>query len=213
MKAEEVSYRTNCQSFRLTKFPFAVPTQKNAIVFRHLFAAGFLFAFVLCFALLDARAQQEQSFPDDVVPPPMKYLSKEEKLLLDAEQDVKKRTQLALNLMDVRLKTAETQTSASNFSEALSTLAGFQALLENTLGFLLKNDVESGKVQSNFKKFELSLRAQTPRIEIIRREMPSSYSYHVGKLIKTIRDARSKAIEPMFDDSVVPPQPQAQKKP
>jgi hypothetical protein len=106
--------------------------------------------------------------------------------------------------MEARLKSAETLTAESNYSETLDALAGFHALLENTLGFLLKNDVANGKVQSNFKRFELALRAQTPRLELIRRELPSNYGYHVQKLIRAVRDARSKAVEPLFSDTVVP---------
>ena len=42
------------------------------------------------------------------------------------------------------------------------------------------------------------------RLEVLRRAMPSSYAFHVQRLIKAVREARTKAIEPLFDDTVVP---------
>ncbi|MDQ3798006.1 MAG: hypothetical protein M3384_01015 [Acidobacteriota bacterium] len=181
---------------------------KNANGIRFLFFAFCLFTSAFA-APATALAQPEEA---DVAPPPMKFISKEEKQQLDGEPNVKKYTQLALNLMEARLKTAETQTTENNYREALNTLGGFQILLENTLGFLSKNDIESGKVQNNLKKLEMSLREQTSRLEIMRRAMPSRYGFYVQKLIRLVRDARSKAIEPLFSDTVVA-QPRLQQQP
>jgi hypothetical protein len=44
----------------------------------------------------------------------------------------------------------------------------------------------------------------------MRRAMPSRYGFYVQKLIRIVRDARTKAIEPLFDDTVLP---QSQLKP
>lgn len=168
-----------------------------------LFFAACLFTFAFCFPA-PALAQPEDI---DIAPPPMKSISKEEKQQLEAEQNIKKYTQLALNLMEARLKTAETQLNENNYREALNTLGGFQILLESTLSFLSRNNPENEKVQYNFKRFELTLRGQTPRLEVMRRAMPSRYAYHVQKLIRVVRDARTKAIEPLFDDTVVTQKP------
>lgn len=181
----------------------------------HFFTALAVCLFTIAFGFLsfEARAQQQQQQeqqqeqdeqPADMVPPPLKKLSNEEKERLEAEQNVKKRTQLAIDLMEARLKTAATQKDESDYRGALDTLGGFQALLENTLDFLTKNDVRSGRVQNNFKRFELALRAQAPRLELIRRELPLNYGYHVQKLIRAVRDARAKAVEPLFSNTVVP---------
>ncbi|HXG83878.1 MAG TPA: hypothetical protein VNI84_07615, partial [Pyrinomonadaceae bacterium] len=70
--------------------------------------------------------------------------------------------------------------------------------------FLNKNDTGRGKVLNNFKRLELSLRRFVPRIELIRRELPAKYEFYVRNLIKNVRAARSKAVEPFFSDSVVP---------
>ena len=192
--------------FRIIKFRFLNGELKTANGNEFLFIALCLFTFAFCFPA-SALAQPEDI---DVAPPPMKFISKEEKQQLEGEPNVKKHTLLALSLMEARLKTAETLTTENNYREALNTLGGFQILLENTLSFLSKNNIENDKVQSNLKKLELTLREQTSRLEVMRRAMPSRYAFYVHKLIRIVRDARSKAIEPLFDDTVVP---QSQLKP
>jgi hypothetical protein len=161
-----------------------------------------IFAFYLVSAM-PILAQTEDELPDDVAPPPLKILSKEEKSSLESQtNNIKKRTKISIELMDARIEKAEKFQLETNFKETLVELAGFQALLDNTLDYLFKTD--SGKSDRSFINFEIYLRKQIPRIESIRREMPLKYGYHVGNLMKAIREARAKAVEPLFDDTVVP---------
>jgi hypothetical protein len=200
MKGESLKINGENPGRRVT---FSNGGLKTANGTRFLFFAFCLFTFAFCFPA-SAPAQPEEV---EIAPPPVKAISKEEKQQLEAEQNIKKYTQLALSLMEARLKTAETLTTENNYREALNTLGGFQILLESTLSFLSRNDTESDRVQNNFKKLELTLRGQTSRLEVMRRAMPSKYAYHMQKLIRVVRDARTKAIEPLFDDTVVPQKP------
>ncbi|HEX8370580.1 MAG TPA: hypothetical protein VF604_18685 [Pyrinomonadaceae bacterium] len=206
MKGKSHEIKGDSLRLRIIKFRFLNVETKTANGTDFLFFAFCLFTFAFCFPA-SALAQPEEF---ETAPPPLKSISKEEKQQLEAEPNVKKYTQIALTLMEARLKTAETQTNENNYPEALNTLGGFQILLENTLGFLSKNNVENNKVQNNLKRLELTLREQTSRLEVMRRAMPSRYAFHVQKLIRFVRDARTKAIEPLFDDTVVP---QSQLKP
>jgi hypothetical protein len=77
--------------------------------------------------------------------------------------------------------------------------------MDNTLDFLNKSDKDSGRVLDNFKRFEIGLRGFTPRLELIRRDLPIRYEFYVRNLIKNLRAARARAIEPLFDtDAVLP---------
>jgi hypothetical protein len=152
--------------------------------------------------LLSATNAQEDK-PQDLVPPPLAIVSKGEKSLLDAETDVKKRTQLAIELMDARLIKATELSSKNQHKESLDELGGFQAILRNAFNFLKRNDNGNKKILNNYKKFEISLRGFMPKLEIIRRDMPIKYGYHVRTLMKYVRDARTDAVEPLFDDSVL----------
>ena len=164
----------------------------------------FTFYFLLFTSLaVLVPAQDDDEIPADAAPPPLKILSKDEKNNLESQgSNIKKRTKVSLELMDIRLEKAEKSQSASEFKQSLDELAGFHAILDNTLTFLIKTD--SGKSDRSFINFEIYLRKQIPRLEAIRREMPFKYGFHVGRIMKAVREARAKAVEPIFDDNVVP---------
>ena len=167
-----------------------------------LFAFHFLLFASCVFAQHDEPYQQLQ--PDDAAPPPLNIISKVEKSSLDAETDVSERTKLSLDLMEARLKRAEDFYAQNTLDQMFNELGGFNALIDNTLAFLKKNDNGSGRVLNNYKKLEISLRKFSPRIELIRRELPAKYEYWVRSLIRNVRAARSKAIEPLYGNSVLP---------
>lgn len=145
-----------------------------------------------------------QAVSDDAAPPPLKLLSKDELVRLGLASDVKKRTQAALELMAVRLTKAEAAIAQENLDQMYKELGGFHGLMENMLLFLNAGDKGSGKVLNNFKRFEMGLRQFRPRLELIRRDMPVRYEPYVRDLILYVREARAKAVEPLFSNSVVP---------
>lgn len=167
------------------------------------------FVFCLLFISPFLTLAQEGEPPEDVAPPPFKFLSKVEKTSLESQNNnIKKRTKLSLELMDARMLKAEKSQVENNYSSSLEELAGFHAILDNTLDYLIKTN--AGKNDRSFINFEIYLRKQVPRLESIRREMPVRYGYYVGKLMIAVREARAKAVEPIFRDSVIP---NASKKP
>lgn len=163
----------------------------------------FIFAAVIfnC-SLLTAFAQEER--PKNLPPPPPPVLSESEKEQLEGAENAKKRTQLALDFMELRVKKAEELSAQKQYNESLVELAGFQALIYNTLKHLNRNNAGNKQSLNNFKRFEINLRQYFPRLEILRREMPVKYSYHVGNLMKYVRQARTKATDPLFGETVLP---------
>ncbi len=159
-----------------------------------------LFTFCFLFsAPLFAQEEQRQI----TAPPPLKTVSKEEKAQLKLQTGVKKYTKLSLELMDARLAKAENFNTQQQYTQMFDELGGFHALVDDTLDYLHSHDTDSGKVLNNFKRLEMSLRQFAPRLELIRRELPLKYEFYVRKLIIYVREARSKAVEPLFDNSVV----------
>ncbi len=140
----------------------------------------------------------------DIAPPPLRTVSKDERTQLDAITDVKKRTKLALELMAGRLRQAETLHAQEQFDDMFKQLGGFHGLMDNTLAYLDSGNENSGKVLNNYKRFEIGIREYRPRLELIRRDLPLRYELYVRNLIIYLRDARAKAVEPMFSDSVIP---------
>ena len=169
-----------------------------------LYAAPFalLFVFAISFGV-NAQEVTEEQVPDNLAPPAIKVISKEEKSALASISDIKSRTKLTVELMEARLKKAESLNAEESFSGILNELGGFQALMNDALTYINRNG-GGGKMLDTFKRFEMALRAFTPRIELIRRELPDSYGYHVKRLLISVRDARSKAVAPLFSTTVVP---------
>ena len=151
----------------------------------------------------DAFSQDESDYLD-AAPPPVRAMSKGELSQLAAKQDVKDRTKLALDLMNVRLTRAEEFNSKGDFDQMYNELGCFHALMVDTLDFLYDSGKDRGGVLGNFKRFEMGLRAFAPRIGVIRRDIPTEYDPYLKSLIRHLRDARTKAIEPLFGDAVVP---------
>jgi len=142
------------------------------------------------------------SMPDDVAPPPLKVISKEEKQQLSSESGVKDRTSIYLILLETRLKRAEDLSAQDDFGSALNQFGSYEGLLGNMVDFLTAENKDR-KALGSFKKLELALRAHTVRIETVRRTMPYKYAFHVSRLQKFIRRSRATATESLFSDSVV----------
>jgi len=137
------------------------------------------------------------------VPPPVATMPKADRERLDAKSDAKERGKLAVEMMNERLTSAAKQLEAENYDAVFKELGVFHGLVVNTLDYLIRRS-EGGKGLDNLKRFEMALRTFMPRLETIRRELPTQYEGYLDKLEKAIRDARSRATEPMFSDNVVP---------
>lgn len=163
-----------------------------------------LFTFLLLALCAVVPAQDEQF--DETAPPPLKMISRIEKSTLDAESNLSERTKLSLTLMENRLKRAEDLSAAESFAAMADELGGFHALIDDALAFLDRSGgaAASGKALNNFKRLEISLRRFIPRVELMRRELPARFEPYVRGLIKNLRAARARAVEPLFGDTVIP---------
>jgi hypothetical protein len=170
----------------------------------------FSLAFIAC-GLPSAVFAQAGPFildepPADVAPPPLRMLSTADRKTLDSQPNLKKRTEISMQLMETKLASAEKFNTEDNFTQSIKDLSDFQAVLENTFTYLERNDVNN-KADNRFKQLEIFLRRQVPRLETLRRVMPYKYGYYVLKLMKVVRDTRAKAVEPLFAESVVKSNP------
>lgn len=175
---------------------------KSVEIRKSLFFYYLFFTFVFLISGVSNAFAQEM--PADIEPPPLRIISKEETSKLEAEKDVKGYTKLAVLLMEARLKKAETYNLESQYQEMFHELGAFHSLVDRSLIFLNKHDTDSGKVLNNLKRLEISLRTFIPRLELIRRDLPFRFEFYTRSLIKYVRDARSRAIEPFYGNSVIP---------
>ncbi len=155
-------------------------------------------------ALLFGVSVDAQPEGVELAPPPLKVLEKSHQEQLADVKDLGSRTKLSLKLMEGNLTEAETYNTAQNFDDMFRELGHLHALMDDSLEFLNRNNNGRGKVLDNFKRLEIGLRKFIPRLEVIRRELPLKYEDYVRKLMIRIRDARSKATDPLFGETVVP---------
>jgi hypothetical protein len=178
----------------------ADPVRRRSSLRQLVFCPLAVALFWLCLLSVETIAQDD---PSDLPPPPQKIASKEERNRLSAERDVKSRTKIAIELMNTRLGTAEKLAAAGDFEGMSGELGALEAILDLHLDFLIKNDNDSNRVLDNFKRFEIGLRTFMPRIETVRRDLPLRYEPYVRSVGKYIRNARTRALEPLFGDTVV----------
>lgn len=162
-----------------------------------------LLVLIIAGAGTDVAYAQQDELPEGVVPPPLSVLSEDESESLENQTDLKRRTKLAISFMESRLALSESSSQNADYQESLDQLGFFRALMNTTLRDLDRNDYRKG-VLKQYKRFEIALREFLPRIEVVRRSLPLSHSYHVSGLIKSLREVRRKSIEPFYSDTVLP---------
>jgi hypothetical protein len=106
--------------------------------------------------------------------------------------------------MNLRLTVAEKLNSAQDLDGFYRELGLFRGLLDYTLVFLATHSRNDKKTLDNYKRLEISLRGFIPRLETIHRDIPLQYEDYVRELLKYLRQARTKAVEPLFSDTVIP---------
>jgi len=163
------------------------------------------FLVLLCVAGTSLGQEQQPAVEqlDDDVPPPLITLSKSEADQLKAQNDLKQRTVLCLQLADSRLQQAETLTNNADFQDALNELGGYQAVINNGLNYFKSLNNDSSKVRDNVKRLEIALRQHAPRLETIRRSTPFEYSRRLKSILNFARNARSRALNLFFSDTVL----------
>ncbi len=154
----------------------------------------------LCFGSVTAFAQIDVQTS---APPPMKFVSSQERNQIESERDMKKRARLTVELAEVKLARAEQLTGQQYFADVIAELGGYQGLVENVIKFLGTFPQDKNKTRDTYKKLEISLRAHITRIETIRRITPAEYAENLKNTIEFVRDAREKAINSFFDDTVL----------
>ncbi|MEP6743005.1 MAG: hypothetical protein ABJB61_10945 [bacterium] len=157
-------------------------------------------------------AVQEVRAQDQTAPPPLKIVTRQDRLQLDAEKDSKARVRLTLDLAEVHLANAETQTSHLNYDDAAAEAGKYSALIQDVFVFLNTLKQDSNKTRDLYKRVELALRAQGSRLTIMRRTTPSAYAVWIKETEDFARRGRTEALNSFYGQTVVrdrpPPPPQ-----
>lgn len=178
--------------------------QRNIVVAAQLLLLAFVF-------LPAVRAQESEPKPTPqptplTAPPPFKMIVKEERAALDAAvNDPKKRLKMTIEFADGHLLNAEQHTSRENYEAASTEVGMYQALIENALQFLSTFKRDSNKTRDLYKRLELALRADGPRLTAMRRTTPLEFAVWIKKVEDFARDGRTEALNSFYGHTVVKP--------
>jgi hypothetical protein len=149
--------------------------------------------------LVQSAAAQDEDLPEFRYIPKTE-LAEEDKETLERERDLKKYTRLAVSMMEARLAAAEARNSEGAYRDCLDSLGRFEGVMTAALRHLTANAAGRRNLD-NLKRFEIALRGFAPRIETVRREVPGPYEYYVLRLLRSVREARTRAVEPFFGET------------
>ena len=153
---------------------------------------------------LAARAQDPQPSPTPLTaPPPLKVISKEERQQLDQTKDTKDRLKLSIELADARLTKAEQLTMQTEYEAALNEVGTYHALIEDALDNLNSLKQDSNKTRDLYKRLELALRADGPRLTAMRRITPLEFAVWIKKVEDFARAGRTEALNSFYGHTVV----------
>jgi hypothetical protein len=157
---------------------------------------------VLCSSASPAVAQ-EARIQDQTAPPPLKIITRNDRIQLDEVKDSKARVRVTLELAEAHLENAETQTSHLNYDEAAAEAGKYSALIEDVFVLLGTLKQDSNKTRDLYKRVELTLRAQGPRLNLMRRTTPAAYAVWIKEIEDLARRGRTEALNSFYGHTVV----------
>jgi hypothetical protein len=179
-------------------------------------AAHLLLLAFVCIPAVDAQESQPQATPQATplpAPPPFKMIVKEERDALEQQsRDSSKRLKLTIEYAGGHLTRAEQHTARENFEAASAEIGMYHALVESALDFLSTFKRDSNKTRDLYKRLELSLRADGPRLTAMRRVTPLEYAVWIKKVEDFAREGRTEALNSFYGHTVVR-EPEKKEKP
>ncbi|HSD46656.1 MAG TPA: hypothetical protein VLB87_08530 [Pyrinomonadaceae bacterium] len=167
-----------------------------------------------------AYAQDPQPTPQPTpltAPPPFKMIVKEERTQIEQTNDAQKRLKLTIEFAGAHLTRAEQHTAREDFEAASAEVGMYQALIESALEFLSSFKRDSNKTRDLYKRLELALRADGPRLTAMRRVTPLEFAVWIKKVEDFARDGRTEALNSFYGHTVVrdgePSKPDKNEKP
>ena len=146
-------------------------------------------------------------------PPPFKMIVKEERSQIEETQDASRRLKLTITFASAHLTNAEQHTARENYEAASVEVGMYHALIENALKFLSTFKRDSNKTRDLYKRLELALRADGPRLTAMRRNTPLEFAVWIKHVEDFARDGRTEALNSFYGHTVVREQKTTDDKP
>jgi hypothetical protein len=173
------------------------------------FAQTFSVLFVaLASPLLSFEVFAQPLTPQLPTPPPMRFVARDDRSQLTTTRDAKARVRLTIELADARLGHMETLTSHKEFEKASEVLGTYLGLIEDAMRFIGGMPREKNSTRDLYRRLDIALRAQIPRLAVMRRDTPSDYSIHLKTAEEYARNTRTEALESFYGHTVLREDPE-----
>jgi len=157
---------------------------------------------VMCSAWAAALAQQPRS-PQMPAPPPMKFVSREERSQLDEAKDSKSRISITLELAADHLTKAEEFNAQRKFDQSCEELGRYLGLLTDARTFLATMNPSKNSTRDLYKHFDIALRRLPPRLAVMRRSTPADYAGNLKAAEEYTRETRSEVLDKFYGHTVL----------
>ena len=176
---------------------------------RFTFAKTFSVIFVaLAGPLLSFDAIAQTLTPQLPTPPPMRFVARDDKSQLAGTKDAKARLRLTIELAEARLAHMETLTSQKKFEEACEALGTYLGLIEDAMLSMGAMPREKNSTRDLYRRLDIALRAQIPRLAVMRRDTPSDFAIHLKSAEEFARTTRTDALEIFYGHTVLRQEPE-----
>ena len=162
-------------------------------------------------SFLSSAALAQPLIPQLPTPPPMRFVARDERSQLATAKDSKARVRLSMELADARLTQMEAFTSQRKFEETAEALGNYLGLLEDVMKFVAALPRDKNSTRDLYRRLDIALRAQIPRLAVMRRDTPSDYAIHLKAAEEFTRNTRTDALEIFYGHTVLrePPEKKA----
>lgn len=161
--------------------------------------------------LLSFEVFAQPLIPQLPTPPPMRFVGRDDRSQLSATRDAKARVRLTTEMAEARLTQMETLTSQKKFEEASEVLGNYLGLIEDVMRFIGSLPPDKTSTRDHYRRLDIALRAQIPRLAVMRRETPSDFAIHLKNAEEFTRNTRTEALESFYGHTVLrePPEKKA----
>ena len=182
--------------------------RRHIVIAAHLLLLAFVFL-----PVVHAQESQPQEQPSPqatpqptplTAPPPFKMIVKEERTAIEGvTNDPQKRLKMTIEFAEGHLLAAEQHTARQNYEAASTEVGMYHALIENALQFLSTFKRDSNKTRDLYKRLELALRSDGPRLTSMRRTTPLEFAVWIKQVEDFARQGRTEALNSFYGHTVV----------
>ncbi len=169
---------------------------------QRLISVALKIVFVSLAIYVPAVRAQDPQVQQLTAPPPLRIISRDERAKLDAENDSKDRLRETIALADAHLAKAQEHTTQHDYDSAAKELGNYGALLDDALALLRPMSRDRNKTRDLYKRLELALRAQGPRLTAMRRTTPLEYAVWIKEVEDFARKGRTEALNSFYGHTV-----------